>query len=397
MKLSARLALAATLSVACSKPDPWSACRDLGAPGFGAQPPACDTAGCRACLTALEGVWGARSEPAQRTAFRARFMTVSAEARDAFVSRAHPDGTFPFEHCTAGTRPGASCAAYSRYCVDVIGRGLRSGETTMAERAQYNLAASKACPAARAALVASLSSPCDPTVTDARCEGAACAACIGSRLAAMSVLAPLAEEERGAAMLRAVVDATPESVARAIAETLGAPEPPSDLETVVVQRSLRRYCFSLVARSASPPPYACGAVMNRFLTHDDFGDASLAWDALSSARSTVRGAVLDGLLVDAVRAPTLAASLASQLRALPHEGTTDAIVRAMNLPTASDGAYQGLRALLVQAGVTGLVLPPVNRPSTPIAAEPPVNETSPRAPRVAPGFRFPTGVQRQDT
>ncbi len=348
-------------------------------------------------MTALEGVWGARAEPSQRAAFRARFMTVSSDARDAFVARARPDGTFPFEHCTAGTRPGASCAGYSSYCVGVIGRGLRAGETTMAERAQYNLAASKACPTARAALVESLASPCDPAVTDARCEGGPCAACIGSRLATMTVLAPLAEEERGSAMLRAVVDATPESAARSIAETLGAPEPPSDLETVVVQRSLRRYCFSLVARSASPPPYACGAVMNRFLTHDDFSDASLAWDALSRARSTVRGAVLDGLLVDAVRAPTLSASLASQLRALPHEGTTDAILRAMNLPTASDGAYQALRVTLVQSGVTGLVLPPVNRPSTPMAAEPPVNETSPRSPRVAPGFRAPMGVQRQDT
>ncbi len=137
--------------------------------------------------------------------------------------------------------------------------------------------------------------------------------------------------------------------------------------------------------------------MTRLLTHDGFGDAPLAWDALSRARAAVRASVLDGLLLGAVRAPGLSPSLSAQLRALPREGTIDAILRATSLATATDGAYQGLRALLVQAGVTGAVLPPVNRPSTPIAAEPPVNETAPRAPRVTPGFRVPTGVQRQDT
>jgi hypothetical protein len=394
MKLLVALALTASL-VACSKPDLWAVCRGLGPPGFGAQPLRCDGETCRACVSSLEGVWRARAEASQRAAFRARFMTVAADARDAFASRARPDGSYPFEHCTVGTRPGAACAAYSAYCVDVIARGLRSGDTSLADRAQYNLAASKACSAARASLVANLSSPCDASVTDTRCEGASCASCVASRLAAMSVLAPRADEAQGGADFTSVIDATPESVARSIAETLGAPDPPTDLETVVIQRALRRYCFAIVAHSASAPPYACNAVMTRFLTHDDYGDAALAWEALGRAQSAVRGAVLDAVLLDAVRSNILTTRLVSHLAALPREGTTDALTRATRLPTTTDGAYAGLRALLIRSGVTGLDLPPVNRPSTPSTSAPTVNGTAPAAPHTAPSFRLPVGVSQQ--
>ena len=398
MKPLSRLAVFVVALTACSKPDPWSACRNLGAPGFSAQAPACDTDACRACVSSLTRVWAARADPSQRTAFRARFMTVSADARDAFAARARPDGTYPLEHCTAGTRPGASCAAYSQYCVDVIARGLISGDTSMAERAQYDLAASKACPSSRASIVASLAAPCDPAVTDARCEGPLCATCTAGRLAAMSVLAPTVDDDATSAQaMSTLVAQTPESVARSIAETLGAPEAPADLETVVVQRALRRYCFSLVERSASPPPYACNAVMNRFLAHDEFRDSSLAWEALARARPSVRSAVLDALMVETSRATELTQPLVAQLRALPHEGTTEAITRAMGLATTSDGVWRGLRELLVHAGVTGAALPPVNRPSTPreIAAPTQAPAAAPRrdAPtiRVAPTFRQQQG------
>ncbi len=179
----------------------------------------------------------------------------------------------------------------------------------------------------------------------------------------MSVLAPTADQDPGASAMRAVVEATPEPVARAIAETLGAPDAPVDLETVVVQRSLRAYCFSLVARSASSPPYACSAVMARFLSHDEYQDAPLAWASLARARPAVRGAVLDALLVDVVRGASVAAPLATQLGALPHEGTHEALARAMTLPVTTVGAYAALREVLVRGGVTGAALPPVNLPS----------------------------------
>ncbi len=396
MKSIARLASLFAVLAACSRPDPWSACRNLGAPGFSAQAPACASEGCRACVGALERVWAERSDPSQRTSFRARFMTVSADARDAFMLRARPGETYPFEHCTAGPRPGASCAAYSTYCVDVITRGLKSGETSMAERTQYNLAATRACPSSRASIVAGLAARCDPSVTASRCDGPPCAACIAARLAAVSVLAPKVDDDEAAAQsMTTLVEQTPESAARSITETLGAPEAPTDLETVVVQRALRRYCFSLVARSASPPPYACNAVMNRFLVHEEFRDSALAWDALAGANGAVRTSVLDSLFVESVRATALEPPLVARLRALPHEGTTDSVTRAMGLATTSDGVWRGLRELLVGAGVTGAALPPVNRPSTRGEIAVPTQAPPAARPRDTPTIRVPTRFQEQ--
>lgn len=390
------LSIVASLSLAlaaCAKRDPWSVCRNLGPTGFRAQPPACEGAACRACSASLERAWRERADPAQRNGLRARFMGVAADAREAFLTRVHPDAPYPYEHCTASLAPGATCAAWSPYCVDIVARGLRAGDTSLAQRAQYDLAVARACPAAKDALVRALLARCDDVAEGGACDAPSCVSCMAGHLAAMSVLAPATDQEAGARAMRSVVDATPEPVARAIAETLGAPDAPADLETVVVQRSLRAYCFSLVARSASSPPYACSAVMARFLSHDEYQDAPLAWASLALARPQVRGAVLDALLVDVVRGTTVAAPLALHLGGLPREGTHEAIVRAMSLPLATDGAYTSLRELLVRGGVTGAALPAVNLPSrvvSPARVAPAVPTLRP--PVNAGGMRAPPGI-----
>jgi hypothetical protein len=383
--------------VACARSDPWSACRGIGPAGFRAEPPACEGAACRACSAALGRAWSERADPTQRNALRARFMGVAADAREAFVIRASPDAPYPYEHCTASLARGATCAAWSPYCVDVVARGLRAGDTSLAERAQYDLAVSRACPATRAALATALTARCEGVAERAACDGPACVSCMAGHLAAMSVLAPAADHDDGARAMRAVVEATPEPVARAITEVLGAPDAPADLETVVVQRSLRAYCFALVARSASPPPYACSAVMSRFLSHDEYQDSPLAWASLARARPAVRGAVLDALLVEVVRGASVAASLSAQLRGLPREGTHEAVARAMRLPVTTDGAYIALREMLVRGGVTGAALPPVNLPSravSPARVAPAVPE--PRSPANVGGMRAPRSIPARE-
>ncbi len=387
-----------SLSLAgCAKPDPWSVCRGIGPAGLRAQPPACEGAACRACAAQLERAWRERADPVQHNALRARFMGVAADAREAFLTRAQPDAPYAYEHCTASLAQGATCAAWSPYCVGVVARGLRAGDTTLAQRAQYDLAVARACPAAKDALVTALVARCDGVAEGTPCEGPPCVSCMAGHLAAMSVLAPAADQDVGAGAMRAVVEATPEPVTRAIAETLGAPDAPADLETVVVQRSLRAYCFSLVARSASSPPYACSAVMARFLSHDEYQDAPRAWASLERARPAVRGAVLDALLVEAVRGATVTDSLARHLGALPREGTHEAIARAMILPLTTDGAYAALRELLVRGGVTGAALPPVNLPSgavSPARVAPAV--PTPQPPASSGGMRAPAAFPSRE-
>jgi hypothetical protein len=376
MRMSPLIFVVAAL--ACTRPDPWAPCRALGPIGFSASPASCDEPACRACVAALTDAWGRRADRAAADAFRVRFMSVAAGAREAFAVAAHPDGTYPYEHCTAGVAPSSRCAALSPYCVGVIRDGLVEGRTSLAARGSLVRAATGACPAARAAMVERLTA-CAPIAAGDPCDGGACAACVAGRLAASSVLAPEADAPEGDAAFDAMVNATPEPVSRAVAEALGAPDAPADLETVVVQRALRRYCFALVARSAAPPPYACNGVMVRFLTHADYGDSGRAWEALGVATAAVRGSALDALLLEAARAPTIDAAVMGRLRALPAEGTLDALQRGLRGAAVTDGAYADLRRELERRGVTAAALPPVNRPSTPL---PPVTEAAPLRPAV---------------
>lgn len=350
--------------LACAKPDPWAPCRGLGPPGFASSAVACDSPACRGCVAALSDAWRRRADRSAANAFRARFMSVAAPAREAFAVALRPDGSYPFEHCTVGAAPSSRCAALSGYCTGVIADGLRDGRAPLAARGSLVRAATGACPSSRAAIVADLAA-CGPVAPHDPCDGGACAACASGRLAAASVLAPGADTPEGDAAFQSVVDSTPEPVARAVAETLGAPDAPVDLETVVVQRALRRYCFALVARSAAAPPYACNGVMTRFLTHADYGDSPRAWEALGAAADAVRGATLDALFTEAARAPSIAPAVLAGVRALPASGTVDALRRAAYGASVSDGAYADLRRELERRGVTGTSLPPVNRPSTP--------------------------------
>lgn len=356
--------VAALIVTGCSRPDPWAPCKDLGPVGFGSRPAACTTEPCRQCASALEASWRARQDPTQRTAFRTRFMRIAADARETFITRARPDGSYPYEHCTAGLATGSSCAAFSDYCVTQIADGLRAATTTLAERTQYNIAASRACQSARDAMLTRLRQ-CPAIAADDRCEAGPCATCAAGHLAALTILAPLTDNLDRAAEFQTLVDATPEPVARSIAESLGAPEAPADIETIVVQRSLRGYCFSLVTRSASPPPYACNAVMVRFMTHPEYPDAARAWEAVSHARPNIREHVLSAFLTEVARGDSLSLAITGQLRTLPAAGTTSAVTNAMGSPVMSDAVYSTLREFLVQTSAPGATIPPEMRPARP--------------------------------
>lgn len=371
--------VAALIVTGCSRPDPWAPCKDLGPVGFGSRPAACATEPCRQCAAALEASWRARQDPAQRAAFRTRFMRISADARETFITRARPDESYPYEHCTAGLATGHSCAAFSDYCVTVIADGLRSATTTLAQRTQYNIAASRACQSPRDAMITRLRQ-CAPIAANDRCESGPCAACMAGHLAALTVLAPLTDNLDRATEFQTLVDATPEPVARSIAESLGAPEAPADIETVVVQRSLRAYCFSLVTRSESPPPYACNAVMVRFMTHPEYPDAARAWEAVSHARPTLREHVLSALLTEVARGESLSLAITGQLRTLPAAGTTSAVTNAMGSPVMTDAVYSTLREFLVQTSAPGATIPPETRPPRPSVGDAAVPTMMPTAP-----------------
>ncbi len=365
--------------MACSHADPLAPCRDLGPAGFSATAPRCDDPRCQACVAGLRTLWNDRADRANATRFRAHFLGVGSDARDAFVRAARPGAPYTFEHCMASPRRGAACAAWSSVCVEGVAAALASSNTSLAERRQATHAAAQVCPSTRAALVEAM-------LRDARgpCEESACAPRVAAHLAAATVLAP--HDDDGGEALRAMVRATPENVARAIVEALGAPDAPADIDALVVQRTLRAYCFAIVAASATAPPFACGAVMTRFLTHDEFADAPQAWDALRAASPTVRRAVLDGALLDVCRAPAQPAQWGAHLDTLPRDETREAVLRAMQSPATTDPAWTALRAWLARSGVTGAALPPVNRPSVPAA---PVDETSPPRTGASPTIRAP--------
>jgi hypothetical protein len=357
------LVIALAVLSGCTKPDPWAPCRTLGVTGHRAELPTCSTPACEACVTAMLAASQSTASRDQQNALAVRFHTIAVGARDVFLLHAHVRGSLVYEHCTTSLAPGASCARYSPLCVGVLAHAMQSGDTPLAHRTQYNLAIGRACRVSRQEIVTALTPVCE--TIDPHCESASCTSCVSQRIAAMTVLAPHADTEDGAVEMQHVIDATPDAVARSLVEVLGGADAPTDIETVVVQRALRGYCFSLTATGTHPPPFACNAVNNRFLTHADFKDSIRAWDSLQRAQSVVRGAVLDALFVEIGRASTLDSAVRRGLLTLPAEATHDAVRRAMQSPALSDAMYAALREVLVSSGVTTTALPPVNRLSTP--------------------------------
>ncbi len=359
-----RSMLLAGLSLAACRSDPWEVCSGWGDTGMQGRAPSCETTSCRACAERLTTTWRRRSEPGMRAEFRVRFLRCPADARDRFVATEHPDGPFAAEHCTVSLAQGRRCAALGPTCSAVIADGLASGDTAVAWRTQFELATARACPDDRGAVLARLRR-CEVPSGMTSCEGSPCVDCTRRRLASLALIAPGSDRPEGAAELQSLVRDTPEPVARAIIESLGAPDTPADLEPTVVQRGLRNWCFRVVETSERAPPFACNAVMTRFLAHTEYPDATRAWEALSAARENVRGGVLDGLMSTVARAGSIPAPVDAKLRELPREGTIDALTRAAHLPTATDGAYAGLRALLAAHGVAERELPPAVRPAAP--------------------------------
>jgi hypothetical protein len=373
-------ALGLTLT-ACRKRDPWTLCR--GDPGFRAALPTCADDGCRGCSAVLELTWRQRARPSQEARFRGRFMSAPANAREDFVARLHPDGSYPLEHCTAGLAHHATCAGYSPLCVSVLGLALRDTTLAVGSRRVVTMSADQACPPARRALIDALAR-CEPIPDEGACESPSCTACEVGRLAALSVLAQHTEEEGPRAELEALVTATPEPVARALVETLGNPEPPADLEPRAVQVGLRLWCFHLVGASPGAPPYGCNEPLTRHLTHPEWSSFAPGWSAVVSARPEVRRAVLSALFTAATRPDAralLGAAVLDQLAGLPAAGTQDAIVQAMATASTSDAQYAALRAVLVRRGVTAPALPPEDRR----AMAPPSPTPTPAAPEVRGG------------
>ncbi len=295
----------------CARPNPWDACRAVGAVGFAPTVARCDTPGCQSCAVTLDRAY--RTAP---DALRVHFMQASAAAREAFLGFAHPVGPYAIEHCTAGLAPHAPCAAYTSLCRDVIATGLRSDDTSLGLRGQLTLAAGAACPAARAQIVSVLTQ-CESLPPGPTCADPACLACEAGHLAALTVVADEAVDAAHATALHTLIDNTPEPVARAIVENLGAPDAPVDIDTVPLQRGLRGWCFALVRHSSQPPPFACYATMTRFLAHTEYPDSDLAWASLAAAHPDVRTQVVQVLRSDLARHGGVPAAVTSRLAALP--------------------------------------------------------------------------------
>lgn len=356
------LLLTSSLSLSCQRADPWAPCRET-AVQFSGSAPACTTPACRACEAQLDEVWGARRDPAKRAEFRAHFMRSSADARDRFVAKRRPDGPFAYEHCTAGTVRGASCAMYSPTCVEVFARALRSGETTVPLRTQMNLAVDRACDAPRRELVRQLST-CGDQPGAAGCTDSACRDCMVGHLAALSILAPTADQADRAEEFQALIRGTTDPVERAIAEVLGAPDTPVDLDPVVVRRGLRAYCVDLLAHSAAGIPFACHAPLGRLATHPEYArEFAEVWGALHGGSiGAVRGVldrVLDALAAQATPAP----ELLQQLDAMRPAFVVEAYRRAAALPSVTPGAAAALRERLDRMGPVVAPAAPAPPPS----------------------------------
>lgn len=374
------LLLAAVVSaLGCKAPDPWAPCREAGPVGFTGQPLTCTTTTCRACSAALDQAWHDRRDPARATAFRLQFMRSAAPAREAFAQKNLPDGTYPYEHCTAGLAPDARCAQYGTYCIELFSRALRSGDTPLSQRVQLDLAASQACPGARNALLEELTR-CAP-VADGACTSNACRDCAAGYIAAASVLGPRSTEAEVAPRFRALVDAAPEPVARAIVEALGGPEPPADVEPVVVARATRAWCLSLLDRARRAPPFACFRTVAQTLASPRAADFDRAWDLTRDAEPDTRVALLGAFTRQAAASQSVDAATTAKLRVLPRDEVVAALRRTMDLPTTSDAGYATLRGQLGALGVPPSEMPPEHRPAPSTDAPP---ERSPAEPAHAP-------------
>jgi hypothetical protein len=323
------LVLALSLALGCGRGRRAVPACDHGAPGFTAYPAACTHADCRACVSELSALWARRAEAPARAAFRQRFMRASADARDEFARAQRPDGAYPLEHCTAGLAPGSSCATYSPYCVAVLGDALRSGETPMRWRVQIDVAVGKSCDRSRDEVLQRLR-VCAPFADTAACESAACTSCLAGHIAALTVLAPVIDNPDRLEQFVALVDATPELLARATVDALGAPDPPADVEPQVAQRAVRHHCMSLLRRSATPPPMACDARLASLLREPTYADFERAWTAVLGARPEVRGSTVDALLRGLAQGRSLPEALRLRLRALPATERAEALRRVLS-------------------------------------------------------------------
>ncbi len=381
------------LSLSCQRGDPWAPCRESPVQ-FSGNAPRCATPACRACEAQLDETWRARTDPAKRTEFRIQFLRASADARDRFVDKRHPDGTFAFEHCTVGTVRGASCAMFSPVCVGFFAQALRSGDTPVAQRIQMNIAVDRACEAPRRALVEQLSSQrvrrqlpnlhlaalavLAPTadqserqeefgrfIRETR-EPVARAIAVG-HLAALAVLAPTADQAERQEEFGRFIRETREPVARAIAEALGAPDTPADLDPVVVRRGLRAYCVDLLAHSAAGIPFACGVPLARLATHPEYPrEFGETWDALRAASTGASRGVIDRVLDIVATQATPATAVMQQLDGMAPIAVVEGYRRAVALPGVTPGAAAALRERLDRMG--GLVAP--------APAAPPVDSAS---------------------
>lgn len=364
--LASSLLLLLGLSVSCKPGDPWAPCRESPVDLSGALP-RCATPACLACAAQLDETWRARRDPARRAEFRANFMRSSADARDRFVATTRPDGPFAYEHCTAGTVRGASCAMLSATCVDVFARALRSGETPVARRTQMNLAVDRACEAPRRALVERLKT-CRPDLGGPGCATGPCRDCTAGHLAALSLLAPAADQGDREEALRGFVRETPEVVARAIAEALGAPDAPVDLDPVVVRRGLRTYCVDLLGHSAGALPFSCHAQASMLLTHPEYTrEFAETWEALRRAPYASFQGVFDRVLQTLATQPTPAPAVLQQLDRMPAAAAAEGYRRAVLLPGITPAAAAALRERLDRAGNVGPA-PATGTPPAPMGA-----------------------------
>ncbi len=351
------------LSLSCQRGDPWTPCH-ASPVQFSGNAPRCTTPACRACEAQLDETWRARNDPAKRTEFRLQFMRASADARDRFVDKRRPDGPFAFEHCTAGTVRGASCAMFSPVCVGFFARALRSGDTPVARRTQMNIAVDRACEAPRRALIEQLS-VCEANLGVAGCADANCRDCMVGHLAALAVLAPTADQTERQEEFERFIRGTREPVARAIAEALGAPDTPADLDPVVVRRGLRAYCVDLLTHSAAGIPFACGVPLARLATHPEYPrEFGETWDALRAASAGASRGVVDRVLDIVATQATPAAAVMQQLDAMAPIAVVEGYRRAVGLPGVTPGAAAALRERLDRMG--GVVAP---TPAAPAAVE----------------------------
>lgn len=358
----------------CKVPDPWAACRTAGPVGFEASASNCTSPACAQCAQSLDEAWHDRREPGHTAVFRLQFMRAAANAREAFCKKNNPDGSYAYEHCTAGLAPGARCAAYGSHCIALFSRALRSGETTLSQRVQLDLAASQACPSARDALVEDLTR-CG-RIPDGPCTSAVCRDCVAGTIAAASVLAPRSTDPDVAPSFRATVDSTPEPVARALIEALGGPEPPADVDPVVVARSARAWCLSLLERSRQSPPFTCFRVVGQTLNSPRATDFTRAWNITKDTNPEVRASLLGSFMREAAAAERVDAVMSPHLRALPLGEVSTAATRVMALSSTTNTGYSALRGMLVELGVSGAALPPEQRR--------PVNQENQDTPRPSP-------------